>query len=144
MHNLIVNRVIFAIPAITTKPTGSLHTGLAPGKVVNIGCNPPMNPFHIRTKRLDLIPATLEILEADRDDRQKLARLLSAAVPGSWPPPLLDEETLGEFIRMTAENADPLFITWYWVRDNPAEGARVLIGSGGIAPAPAHGTALIG
>jgi len=103
-----------------------------------------VNPFHIRTERLDLIPATLEILEGDRDDRQKLARLLSAAVPGSWPPPLLDEETLGEFIRMTAENADPFFITWYWVRDDPAEGARVLIGSGGIASAPAHGTALIG
>jgi len=103
-----------------------------------------MNPFHIRTERLDLIPATLEILEADRDDHQKLARLLSAAVPGSWPPPLLDDETLGEFIRMTAENADPFFITWYWVRDDPAEGERVLIGSGGIASSPAPGTVLIG
>ena len=103
-----------------------------------------MNPFHIRTERLDLIPATLEILEADRDDHQKLARLLSAAVPGSWPPPLLDEETLGEFIRMTAENADPLFITWYWVWDDPAEEGRVLVGSGGIASSPVPGTVLIG
>jgi RimJ/RimL family protein N-acetyltransferase len=103
-----------------------------------------MNPFHIRTDRLDLIPATLEILEADRDDHQKLARLLSAAVPGSWPPPLLDEETLGEFIRMTAENADPFFITWYWVRDDSAEGSRVLVGSGGTASAPVPGTVLIG
>jgi len=103
-----------------------------------------MNPFRIRTERLDLIPATLEILEADRDDRQNLARLLSASIPGSWPPPLLDERTLAEFIRMTAENADPFFITWYWVRDDPAEGERVLVGSGGIASAPAPGTVLIG
>jgi RimJ/RimL family protein N-acetyltransferase len=103
-----------------------------------------MNPFHIHTERLDLIPATLEILEADRNDHQNLARLLSAAVPGSWPPPLLDDATLDEFIRMAAENADPFFITWYWVRDDPEEGERVLVGSGGIASSPVPGTVLIG
>lgn len=104
----------------------------------------PMNPHRIPTERLDLIPATLGILEADRDDLQELARLLSVAVPGSWPPPLLDGETLAEFIRMTAENADPFFITWYWVLDDPAEGGRVLVGSGGLASAPVPGTVFIG
>ncbi len=103
-----------------------------------------MNSHRIRTEHLDLIPATLGILEADRDDLQELARLLSAAVPGSWPPPLLDGETLAEFIRITAENTDPCFITWYWVRDDPAEGGRVLVGSGGLASAPVPDTVFIG
>ncbi|HOI58622.1 hypothetical protein [Methanoculleus sp.] len=96
-----------------------------------------MKPLRIHTGRLDLIPATLEILKADRNDRRELARLLDAAVPGSWPPPLLDDATITEFIRMAAGNADPLFISWYWVRDDPAEGGRMLVGSGGIASSPA-------
>lgn len=107
-----------------------------------------MKPIHIHTERLDLIPATLEILESDREDRQELARLLDAAIPGSWPPPLLDDETLKAFIQMIAENGDPLFATWYWVRDDPAEGGRVLIGTGGTASSPtavdAEDTVLIG
>lgn len=102
------------------------------------------NPLRIHTGRLDLIPATIAILEADRTDHRELARLLSAAVPGSWPPPLLDDRTLAEFVRMATGNADPRFVTWYWVRDVPAEGGRVLVGSGGIASAPVPGTVLIG
>lgn len=99
----------------------------------------------IRTERLDLIPATIAILESDRDDRRALARLLNAAVPAAWPPPLLDEGTLGEFVRMMAEWSDPLFICWYWIRDDPAFGERILIGSGGIASSPAaQDTVLIG
>jgi len=103
-----------------------------------------MNPLRIQTERLDLIPATLDILKADREDRRELARLLSAAVPGSWPPPLLDDRTLEEFIRMVEENADPRFVTWYWVRDDQEEGGRVLVGSGGSASAPDPGTVFIG
>lgn len=89
----------------------------------------------IRTGRFDQIPATLEILEADRDDRQELARLLDATIPGSWPPPLLDE-TLEEFIQVVSEGNDPLFAAWYWVLDDPAAGGRVLIGAGGTASSP--------
>lgn len=99
----------------------------------------------IRTDRLDLIPATIAILESDRDDRRTLARLLNAAIPASWPPPLLDEGTLREFFRMIAERSDPLFICWYWIRDDPVSGERILIGSGGISSSPAaKDTVLIG
>ena len=96
-----------------------------------------MKPLRIHTGRLDLIPATLEILKADRNDRRELARLLDAAVPSSWPPPLLDDATITALIRMAPGNADPLFSSWYWVRDDPAEGGRMLVGSGGIASSPA-------
>ncbi|MBN1195711.1 MAG: hypothetical protein JXA08_10315 [Methanomicrobiaceae archaeon] len=56
-----------------------------------------------------MVPATLEILRSDRDDRQALAGLLHAAIPASWPPPLLDDDELAEFIRIMAGGADPLF-----------------------------------
>jgi RimJ/RimL family protein N-acetyltransferase len=95
-----------------------------------------IKPVRIRTERLDLIPATLELLESDRNDRRKLARLLDAEIPGSWPPPLLDDETLVAFIQMMAEGGDPLFAAWYWVLDDPAVGGRVLIGTGGTATPP--------
>jgi ribosomal-protein-alanine N-acetyltransferase len=104
-----------------------------------------MMPLHIRTARLDLIPATIAILHSDREERHTLGRLLHAAIPASWPPALLDDETLGEFIRIMTDNSDPLFTSWYWVRDDPACGGRVLIGSGGIASSStAQDTVLIG
>ena len=95
-----------------------------------------MKPTRIRTERLDLVPATLELLESDRNDRQNLGRLLDAEVPGSWPPSLLDDETLMAFIQMMTEGGDPLFAAWYWVLDDPAEKGRVLIGAVGTATPP--------
>lgn len=86
----------------------------------------------IRTERLELIPATRQILESDTGDRTGLARLLNAGIPGAWPPPLMDENVIREFIRMSSDTAGPVFAAWYWVLDNPAPGGRVLIGNGGI------------
>jgi RimJ/RimL family protein N-acetyltransferase len=104
-----------------------------------------MAEFRIRTKRLDLVPATIQLLVSERDDTETFARLLDAVVPGSWPPPLVDAETLGEFIRITSEKADPSFFSWYWIRDDPSAGGRVLIGCGGSASSAASpDTACIG
>jgi RimJ/RimL family protein N-acetyltransferase len=86
----------------------------------------------IRTKRLELVPATRQILESDTGDRTELARLLNAGIPGAWPPPLMDENVIREFIRMSSDTAGPVFAAWYWVLDDPAPGNRVLIGNGGI------------
>jgi [ribosomal protein S5]-alanine N-acetyltransferase len=86
----------------------------------------------IRTERLELIPATRQILESDTGDRTGLARLLNAAIPGAWPPPLMDENVIREFIRMSSDTAGPVFAAWYWVLDDPAPGSRVLIGNGGV------------
>lgn len=85
----------------------------------------------IRTKRLALIPATVEMLKCDRGDRRGLARLLNAAVPPGWPPPLLDEETISQFFRMMEDGSDPKFCSWYWVRADHAGDERTLIGCGG-------------
>jgi RimJ/RimL family protein N-acetyltransferase len=86
----------------------------------------------IRTERLELIPATRQILESDTGDRTGLARLLNAGIPEAWPPPLMDENVIREFIRMSSDTSGPVFSAWYWVLNHPAAGSRVLIGNGGI------------
>jgi len=105
----------------------------------------PMAAPHIRTERLDLVPATVEVLESDLHDHTELARLLDARVPLAWPPGEMNDEMLTEFIRMASEKTDPFFTCWYWVLDTPAKKRRVLIGTGGIASAfNAPDTVLIG
>lgn len=84
------------------------------------------------TKRLELIPATRQILESDTGDRTGLARALDAEIPTAWPPPLMDESVIREFIRMSSDTSGPLFAAWYWVLDDPSATRRVLIGNGGI------------
>lgn len=86
----------------------------------------------IRTPRLDLVPATLEILKSELESPDALGRHLDAVIPPSWPPELLDRETLAGFVRMKSANTDPLFMTWYWILREPETGGRVLAGSGGI------------
>lgn len=90
-------------------------------------------PPLIRTKRLDLIPATLRMLECEGDNRALFGRMLDARVPQSWPPPLLDEETRREFLRILSEGSDPHFCSWYWVLKDPVRQSRTLIGCGGTA-----------
>ncbi len=84
------------------------------------------------TEHLELIPATREILESDLGDRSLLARHFNAAVPAAWPPPLMDESVIREFIRMSSETSGTVFAAWYWILDDRAAGRRVLIGNGGI------------
>ncbi|MDO8842291.1 GNAT family N-acetyltransferase [Methanocalculus sp.] len=104
-----------------------------------------VQPFQtpIRTDRLHLIPATIEMLKSEQGDRQALSTLLRAYVPGAWPPPLLDEETLSSFILMIEEERDPYFTCWYWIRDDRSKGRRTLIGSGGIASSPVSGDSIV-
>lgn len=99
----------------------------------------------VRTPRLELIGADCAILESDLNDHRELARLLAAEIPAAWPPPLMDESVLRDFIRMCANAAGPTFSTWYWIRDEPGAGPRTLVGNGGILPAEgAEDTVILG
>lgn len=99
----------------------------------------------IRTSRLDLIRADSAILESDLCDHTLLTRLLNAAIPESWPPPLMDPDVLRDFVRMCTDKDGPVFSTWYWVRDEPEDGPRTLVGCGGvIGAATAPDTAVLG
>jgi len=85
--------------------------------------------LRIRTGRMELVPATLSSLRCEGKDHAELGRLLDAAIPDSWPPPLLDAETRARFIALLESGSDPLFCSWYFVRETAGE--RTLIGSGG-------------
>ena len=101
--------------------------------------------IRIHTARLDLIPATLGMLRCEGTDPDRLGELLDAKIPLSWPPPLLDQETLDQFISIMSGNSDPYFCSWYWVLDATTSSGRVLVGSGGTASCPGvFGTAMIG
>lgn len=97
------------------------------------------------TGRLELIPATLEILKSDRGDRAGLGRLLNAAIPTGWPPPLLEDAVIAEFIRIQEKTSDSAFCCWYWVLTGTGKNTRTLIGSGGTASLPGSpDTVLVG
>ncbi|HWQ67244.1 MAG TPA: GNAT family N-acetyltransferase [Methanospirillum sp.] len=100
---------------------------------------------HITTPRLSLVQATLEILSADLTDRTTLADLLNATIPGTWPPPLLDQDALMFFIKMVQEESDPHFSSWYWILKGPDQEKGILIGSGGVVShSEEEGTVMIG
>jgi [ribosomal protein S5]-alanine N-acetyltransferase len=91
----------------------------------------------IRTKRLQLVAATMESLEAEAHDHQTLARLLDADVP-SWPPPLNDDASL-KYLRdhLTARPDSVGWVAWYFIRAEPPA-PRVVIGNGGFKGPPSN------
>jgi RimJ/RimL family protein N-acetyltransferase len=97
----------------------------------------------IRTPRLDLVPATADILASDLQDRETLRTLLDARVPDAWPPYLMNDEVLRLFIDLATGSRDPYFSDWYWVWDNPGAHDRVLVGNGGIFSASREPDAVV-
>ena len=98
----------------------------------------------VRTERLELIPGTSELTQAEIEDRARFAALLGVAPPADWPPPLNDTDSMAYFARYLAEHPDAVgFGVWYFVR--AADGERTLIGNGGFKGLPdAGGTVEIG
>ena len=97
-----------------------------------MSCSPPL-----QTERLELIPATLEILKSDlHHNHEELGRLLNGIIPTAWPPLLLDQDALSLFVTLLSDGSDPHFCTWYWIRTGPVGADRTLIGSGGTLSFP--------
>jgi len=68
-------------------------------------------PTVLRTARLELVAATLDLVLAELSGRPALSRLLRADVPDSWPPGEYDRDAL-EFFRARLA-ADPGAAGWY-------------------------------
>ena len=99
----------------------------------------------IGTQRLELIPATTDLLAAALEGPAALEAALNARVPSSWPPEFLDPPAL-EFTRDRLAEAPGDGAWWMYFIVLPAgRNERVLIGTAGYkGPPAADGTVEIG
>lgn len=90
------------------------------------------------TERLQLIPATVALCQAETIGREAVGRALGAVVPPSWPPPVLEPDDV-ERVRQQLES-DPRSRAWtlhYLLRASPvAEDSPVLVGVAGFGGPP--------
>src|SRR5262245_15697507 len=102
--------------------------------------------MHVRTERLELVPATAEMVRAEMDDRRRFAALLGAVVPDSWPPPLNDRNSMEWAARfLEADATAGGWGCWYVLLLDGAVGAPLAIGTLGCKGRPTEdGTAEIG
>jgi ribosomal-protein-alanine N-acetyltransferase len=90
------------------------------------------------TERLDLVPATPELLRAALGPRDRLARALGARVPESWPPRYLDDAAIEYTLARLAEGERHAGWWMYFIVLREPDGGRTLVGSGGYAGPPAQ------
>jgi [ribosomal protein S5]-alanine N-acetyltransferase len=90
----------------------------------------------LRTERLELVPATGDLLDAALVSPAALSAGLDAEVPPTWPPDLLDRPAL-EFVRdLVAVNPEASAWWMYFVVLPLETGERTLIGSIGYKGPP--------
>ncbi len=98
----------------------------------------------IATRRLALVPATVELTRAALAGAEVLEASLGAAVPPTWPPEYLDAAAL-EFT-LARLTADPAQAGWrlYFVVLHAGVSGRILVGTAGYKGPPSDGTLEIG
>jgi RimJ/RimL family protein N-acetyltransferase len=100
----------------------------------------------ISTPRLELMPATRDLIQAELRAPEELGRLLAAEVPESWPPELYDKAAAEYTIARLGEG--PEQAGWwlhYIVLKSTQSRRRMLIGSSGFrGPPTADGIVEIG
>ena len=103
---------------------------------------PAMNP--LKTLRMRLVPGTRSRAEVELSDPARLASLLGAVVPASWPPESV-RDALPQFLERCRESGDrgPWTLGWYGILDTREGG--ILCGSAGFkGPPTAAGMVEIG
>ena len=96
-----------------------------------------MNPPPLTTERLLLIPATLELADADLHNRMEFSHQLKAAVLEGWPPPPIDEGAMRAAMDYFRRHPDASgWTAWYWVAKKHKP---VVVGRGGFKGLPAGG-----
>lgn len=100
--------------------------------------------MNIQTERLQLMPATAELIRLENSSPLALAPLLNAAIPPEWPP----EEVAGalEFFAemMDAGVTGDGWGVYYWLARSGSDAPAVLVGSGGFKCKPNAGSVEIG
>lgn len=91
-----------------------------------------MTPEAIRTKRLELIPATVELIELELASQEGLGSALGARLPSDWPPDFHTDRVLELTASALREKGADGWWTHYFVRrDEP-----LLVGVGGFKGPP--------
>jgi RimJ/RimL family protein N-acetyltransferase len=101
-----------------------------------------MDELVVTTPRLELIATQLVHAQLEIADFDALVRRLGVPRPGTWPPPLNDEDSQ-KFFLTALENAPPGdagWLGWYCVQKHP----RALIGNLGFRGPPDEGLVEIG
>jgi [ribosomal protein S5]-alanine N-acetyltransferase len=93
--------------------------------------------LRVRTPRLELIAATLELLEAELAGPEALGEILGVPVPDSWPPGEYDQEALDFFVSRVFIYG-PSVVGWYnwYAIQIGADGRReaLVAGAGYMGP----------
>jgi [ribosomal protein S5]-alanine N-acetyltransferase len=98
----------------------------------------------IITRRLELVPATLELTQAALQGQPALAACLGVSVPATWPPDFLDPASLEFTLARLREGPEQMGWWLHFVvlaRDAPG---RILIGSAGYKGPPSGGAVEVG
>ena len=100
----------------------------------------------MKTKRLELIAGTSDLVRAQISDRERFARLLEARVPRPREQEPDHEETMENMAQPLEKRPEQAgWWCWYFVLHNRVTGSRVLIGNGGFkGPPDDEGTVEIG
>ncbi len=99
----------------------------------------------IVTGRLELVPATPELVRAALTGPRDLGAGLRAVVPPTWPPEYLDRPSLEYTLDRLAEGPANLGWWLHFVLLKGVAGRRTLIGSGGYKGPPSpDGTVEVG
>ena len=90
----------------------------------------------IVTERLELVPATSDMVRAALDGPGALGASLGASVPSTWPPDYLDATSLQFTLDRLAEDPDQAGWWLHFVVLRGDDGGRTLIGSAGYKGRP--------
>lgn len=99
----------------------------------------------IQTARLELVPATPDMLRAELRSPRALEALLRVKVPEPWPPELYDSDAIEYTLARLTEDAEPP--AWwfhYFVRKPAPTAPAEAVGAGGYKGPPRDGTVEIG
>ena len=96
----------------------------------------------LRTDRLELVPASVETTRAAlENDRERFGALLSATIPSTWPPELLDAPALEWTLRWLENPSNDHVWAMHWIL---LREPRTLIGVAGYKGMPKDGTIELG
>ncbi len=88
----------------------------------------------VESRRMTLVAATTELIEADLESAASLQEMLSARVPENWPPELYDLQPMKYALLQLADPSEQGWSFWYLTHVQPQD--RELLGICGFKGRP--------